>query len=196
MEQGTGAESGDVTRISISAVPHTDSRPPYAGGTELDAYPKRTDSGSAPQPIRGSGIRKAWLRDLWPKEVAVLVEPRACRDHLANERTFLAWLRTSLALSMIGIITTQLFILQAGHLPHMNLSFFVLGVPLGSLCQAAALINIIIGAYRFWRLQSGMIKGQACAGGWELFLIGGLVALIMLAFFILVLISDSDQQTP
>ncbi|ERF70262.1 hypothetical protein EPUS_00450 [Endocarpon pusillum Z07020] len=196
MEQGTGAESGDVIRIPISSVPHIHSRSPYGEGTELDAYPTRTDSGSAAEPIRGSGIRKAWLRDLWSKEAAVLVEPKAFRDHLANERTFLAWLRTSLALSMIGIFTTQLFILQAGHLPHMNLSFFVLGVPLGSLCQAAALINIIIGAYRFWRLQRGMVKGQACAGGWELFLIGGLVTLIILAFFILVLMSDSDQHTP
>ena len=178
MEQGTGGESGDVTRTPVSPVPHVDSRSPYAEGTELDAYPTRTDSGSAPEPIRGEGIRKALLRDLWRKEVCVLVEPKACRDHFANERTFLSWLRTSLALSMIGIVTTQLFVLQAGHLPYMNLSFFVLGIPLGSLCQAAALVNIIIGAYRFWRLQSAMVKGQACAGGWEPLLVGGLVALV------------------
>ncbi|GAA6002850.1 hypothetical protein JCM10207_001866 [Rhodosporidiobolus poonsookiae] len=31
------------------------------------------------------------------------------RDHLASERTFLAWLRTSLALASIGIAITQLF---------------------------------------------------------------------------------------
>lgn len=180
MEQGTGAESGDVIRIPTSSVPHINinSGSPYAEGTELDTYPTHTDSGSAPESTRGSGIRKAWLRDRWLKNISVLVGPRHCRNHLANERTFLSWLRTSLALSMIGVFTTQLFILQAGHLPHMNLSFFVLGVPLGSLCQAAALINIIIGAYRFWRLQNAMLKGQACAGGWELFLVGGLVALV------------------
>ncbi len=178
MEQGTRAESDNVTRILVSSVPHIDSHLPYAEGTELDAYPTRTDSGISLETIRGSRIQKAWLRDLWLKEVSVLVEPRACRDHLANERTFLAWLRTSLALSMMGIFTTQLFILQAGRLPHMNISFFVLGVPLGSLCQAAALMNIIIGAYRFWRHQSAMVNGRACAGGWELLVIGGLLALV------------------
>ncbi len=178
MEQRAGAESGNLTRIFVSSVAHIDSHLPCAEGTELDAYPTRTDSGSSPEPTRGSRIRKAWWRDVWLKEVSVLVEPRACRDHLANERTFLAWLRTSLALSMMGIFTTQLFILQVTRLPHMNVSFFVLGVPLGSLCQVAALMNIIIGAYRFWRLQSAMVNGRACAGGWELLLIGGLMVLV------------------
>ncbi|KAL8290419.1 hypothetical protein RQP46_002677 [Phenoliferia psychrophenolica] len=35
------------------------------------------------------------------------------RDHLANERTYLAWLRTSLSLASIGIAITQLFRLNA-----------------------------------------------------------------------------------
>lgn len=34
------------------------------------------------------------------------------RDHLANERTFLAWLRTSLAFASIGVAITQFFRLQ------------------------------------------------------------------------------------
>lgn len=35
------------------------------------------------------------------------------RDHLANERTFLAWLRTSLAFASIGVAVTQFFRLQS-----------------------------------------------------------------------------------
>ncbi|GAA5960574.1 hypothetical protein JCM3765_005860 [Sporobolomyces pararoseus] len=45
------------------------------------------------------------------------------RDHLASERTFLAWLRTSLALASIGIAITQLFRLPAsttGTTPTTN----------------------------------------------------------------------------
>ncbi|GAA5981054.1 hypothetical protein JCM5350_000026 [Sporobolomyces pararoseus] len=47
------------------------------------------------------------------------------RDHLASERTFLAWLRTSLALASIGIAITQLFRLPAsttGTTPAPNTS--------------------------------------------------------------------------
>ncbi|SCZ88536.1 BZ3500_MvSof-1268-A1-R1_Chr10-2g02992 [Microbotryum saponariae] len=39
------------------------------------------------------------------------------RDHLANERTFLAWLRTSLSLASIGIAITQLFRLASTSVP-------------------------------------------------------------------------------
>lgn len=35
------------------------------------------------------------------------------RDHLANERTFLAWLRTALAFASIGVAVAQLFRLQS-----------------------------------------------------------------------------------
>ncbi|PWZ02515.1 hypothetical protein BCV70DRAFT_214069 [Testicularia cyperi] len=39
----------------------------------------------------------------------LLNEGSVARDHLASERTFLAWLRTSLSLVSIGIAITQLF---------------------------------------------------------------------------------------
>ncbi|SGY25576.1 BQ5605_C018g08642 [Microbotryum silenes-dioicae] len=39
------------------------------------------------------------------------------RDHLANERTFLAWLRTSLSMASIGIAITQLFRLASTSVP-------------------------------------------------------------------------------
>lgn len=40
------------------------------------------------------------------------VPPEASRDHLANERTFLGWVRTSIALAIIGTVIAQLFRLQ------------------------------------------------------------------------------------
>jgi uncharacterized membrane protein YidH (DUF202 family) len=147
--------------------------------TELEAYAAHT--GIETSLKRARPDQQPFLNALWRREVSIRVETRASRDHLANERTFLAWLRTSIALSMIGILTTQLFTLQATRLPDMNLSFFVLGVPLGSVCQAAALFNIIIGAHRFWRHQKTIVTGRACAGGWEILLIGGLVTIVSAA---------------
>lgn len=184
MWQEAGAIDGNVGHEhGIPTAPrrrdrHLDEHLSDAEGTELAAYPRRTDSKTSHQPIQERSDRKALLKDLWPKGLSLLVEPRACRDHLANERTFLAWLRTSLALSMTGIFTTQLFIIQSNDLAHMNLSFFLLGVPLGSVCHAAALVNVIVGAHRFWRHQSAMAEGQACAGGWEIFLVAGLITLV------------------
>jgi uncharacterized membrane protein YidH (DUF202 family) len=52
-----------------------------------------------------------WWHGLTEKYGSVSLENKGsvARDHLALERTFLAWLRTSLAFASIGIAVTQLF---------------------------------------------------------------------------------------
>jgi uncharacterized membrane protein YidH (DUF202 family) len=100
--------------------------------------------------------------------VSSLGEPN---NTAANERTFLAWIRTSIALSMLGAIIAQLFRLQNVPSPTGVISLYLLAIPLACICQGAALLTALTGGHRYWRMQNAMARGEALAAGWEFWLI-------------------------
>ncbi|TVY59531.1 hypothetical protein LCER1_G000114 [Lachnellula cervina] len=108
------------------------------------------------------------VKKFWKNQVSIAVDHEACRDHLALERTFLGYLRTSLALSMMGITVAQLFRLQHNPIPDVHFGFFVLGKPLSCICQGAAIYTLIIGCFRTWRSQNAIVRGKAISGGFEI----------------------------
>jgi len=96
----------------------------------------------------------------------------------ANERTFLAYLRTSLALSTAGVTVSQLLRLAHSIDPNQFFGYYVLGRPLGALFQVAAMILTLIGAHRFWRQQMSMARGKVWASGWEIYVIWSLLLVV------------------
>lgn len=107
------------------------------------------------------------------------------RDHLALERTFLAWLRTSLTLVSIGIAIAQLFRLpelllgQGGTsqrlFPWASMSvegtplsggsikvrtMQRLGSPIGILFVGFGILVLLCGTIRFFHTQYSMIRGR------------------------------------
>ena len=96
----------------------------------------------------------------------------------ALERTFLGYLRTALALSIISVIIAQLYRLEHPPNPDRMFGFFNLGIPLACVCIGAAIMVFFFGAYRFWRQQNAMLRGKVHAGGWEVNAIGLIIALV------------------
>ena len=96
----------------------------------------------------------------------------------ALERTFLGYLRTSLALVVLSVILAQLFRLQHTERPDKTIGYFVLGIPLASVLIGAALVVQLLGTYRFWRQQNAMLRGKFHAGGWELNVIGVIYSVV------------------
>ena len=94
----------------------------------------------------------------------------SCADHIitALERTFFAYIRTSLAFAMLGIYIAQLFRLQHTLDSGSGFGFFTLGIPLACLCTGAAIVIAVLGAYRFWRQQNAMLRGKIHVWGWEM----------------------------
>jgi uncharacterized membrane protein YidH (DUF202 family) len=79
---------------------------------------------------------------------------------------------------MTGVIIAQLFRIQRALNPNPTIGFYVIGKPLSVTFIGMAIFVLLVGAIRFWRLQDALVRGKALAGGWEIFVIMALSALV------------------
>ncbi|CEP08046.1 hypothetical protein [Parasitella parasitica] len=83
------------------------------------------------------------------------------RDHMANERTFLAWVRTSLSTISIGVAITQLFRLDKDMLkdPAMADELVSIGKPMGMAFMVIGMFCMVFAFIRYFHSQVAMTKG-------------------------------------
>ncbi|KAJ1830556.1 hypothetical protein LPJ73_008252 [Coemansia sp. RSA 2703] len=114
------------------------------------------------------------------------------RDHLANERTYLAWIRTSLSLVTVGVAIRQLYRVaidlgsDANAEPPDEQSDSLAGKALGVSFVLLAILFVLVGLYRYFRAQHLMTAGSfpvsrnmvgACAAATMALLVGLLVSM-------------------
>lgn len=84
------------------------------------------------------------------------VDPlNAARTHLANERTFLAWIRTSVSLFALGL-AVALFYDKQGTLPQVET-----GIALG--LAAAGMLTALFGYRRYRGLHDRIELNESCS---------------------------------
>ncbi|KAI9700845.1 MAG: hypothetical protein M1836_002214 [Candelina mexicana] len=79
------------------------------------------------------------------------------RDHLALERTFLAYLRTSNAIILFAVALAQLYILRDGA--------FVLGKVMSSITVGVGIFVALLGGAHFMRQQQALVRGKVVSEG-------------------------------
>lgn len=88
------------------------------------------------------------------------------RDHLANERTFLAWTRTGLGLTALGVALVQL-IDSEGTLATIG----------GVLMVLSGIFAMAYGTLRYQEVRRGLMEGRYPVAKWEVLVMAAIVIL-------------------
>ncbi|KAF2470080.1 uncharacterized protein BDR25DRAFT_227127 [Lindgomyces ingoldianus] len=119
------------------------------------------------------------------------------RDHLALERTFLAWLRTSLSFASIGIAITQLFRLNTSIAPstpsnpnaqdNPQAKLRHVGKPLGATFIAISIVILFIGFHRYFESQHYVIRGKFPASRASILIVSFVAGALIISSLVVVL---------
>jgi uncharacterized membrane protein YidH (DUF202 family) len=113
------------------------------------------------------------------------------------ERTFLAWLRTSLSFASIGIAITQLFrlntSLSSGSRHHQSMAprehLRHLGKPLGATFIGIAIVMLFIGFHRYFEAQHYVIRGKFPASRGSIVLVSLIAGALIFSSLVVILIT-------
>ncbi|KAI8962712.1 hypothetical protein F5Y11DRAFT_322003 [Daldinia sp. FL1419] len=141
--------------------------------------------GVSPRTDEKTNWLKYYLSGVWSVELEN--KGSVARDHLALERTFLAWLRTSLSFASIGIAITQLFRLNTSIEPddrHFQ-TIRHIGKPLGATFIGISIIILLLGYRRYYQGQQWVIKGKFPASRGTIIIVSLIAcALIVVSLFV------------
>ena len=107
-------------------------------------------------------------------------KPDLARNHLANERTFLAWVRTGIgvvvfgfAIGRFGIALREFFQMQGHPVGSTGLSVWF-----GMASIALGVLLIVAGLVRYHDTRRQIDDGQFRPAGWVVDVVGILTALV------------------
>lgn len=115
--------------------------------------------------------------------------PNALRDHLANERTFLAWIRTAIAIIALGFVVAKFgLFLRESYGAQVHLSTVRFGAIVGVLLVLLGMLSAGLASRRFLQVRGNIDAGLVRFDPTLDLVLAGIVGLIsvLLAAYIIV----------
>ena len=107
------------------------------------------------------------------KEKKVYMNPSRVRDHLANERTYLAWMRTAVALMGFGVVILRLRYLIPPQMPRTGQ-----GWKLGLLFALIGLLTVLFSTLHYFVIRHAIDDDSYEPASWWVIFFSLCVALI------------------
>jgi putative membrane protein len=127
---------------------------------------------------------------------AVITEDKQASEYLANERTFLAWVRTSIAVISMGFVVTKFSIwlhelavrLDASSPPRR----LGASLPIGVTLMALGGVLVALAARRYGVVNRSIVSGKVTPDHGLVILVTVLVVLLALAMIVYMLITSEQ----
>jgi len=116
-------------------------------------------------------------------------EEKKATEFLANERTFLAWIRTSIAIITLGIVVTKFGESAANANPQLQRVGAGASVPTGLFMIGFGGMLSILAAWRYHVVNRNILRGEIKADRGLVILITVIVVLLSLVAIIYMLVS-------
>jgi putative membrane protein len=96
-----------------------------------------------------------------PKSAAE-ANPNLLRDRLANERTFLAWLRTGIAISSLGFVVARfdIFLYEMARVGGRTPESTRATIPLGVVLVLAGPLIILLASFRYLHTDRALLANR------------------------------------
>ena len=118
-------------------------------------------------------------------------QDRQATEYLANERTFLAWIRTSIAIISLGFVVAK-FSLWLGELavrldPHGQAKESGASLPIGIAMMVLGGLLAALAARRYYVVNKAIQRGRVCADHGLIVLVAGMVTALSLVMILYML---------
>ncbi len=123
-------------------------------------------------------------------EIKAYQNPSRVRDHLANERTYLAWMRTAVALMGFGVVIVRLRYLIPPQIPRTGQSW-----KLGLLFALVGLLAVLFSTIHYFAIRRAIDNDTYEPASWWVIFFSFSVALIGSGILYLLLTSPVNIVT-